>query len=179
MNKISNYNMNWKDWVISVVSGLLVLVQIVVCSLFPNYGEIVEVCYCGWLLLLIGTLLFLSANVLRKEGRIPNGGGYCSSTILVTSGIYSLIRHPMYTGWILFIIGLSFISQHWLSIIIGILMTILIYLAMIGEETNTIRKFGDPYKQYMQSVPRMNIILGIFWIIQRKKKKMNIEETNI
>ena len=44
------------------------------------------------------------------------------------------------------------------------------YLEAVKEEERLLVKFGDGYKRYMQKVPRMNFILGIIRLLQRKKE---------
>jgi protein-S-isoprenylcysteine O-methyltransferase Ste14 len=39
---------------------------------------------------------------------------------------------------------------------------------MSDEEEASIEKFGEAYKEYMQRVPRVNFLLGIFRLINQK-----------
>jgi len=80
---------------------------------------------------------------------------------LVESGIYAFVRHPEFLGHMLIIFALVIISQHWISLIIGVILIILLCFAMIEEEKRNIEKFGEAYKDYMKRVPRINLLLGI------------------
>jgi len=40
---------------------------------------------------------------------------------------------------------------------------------VLREEQMSIQKFGDDYKRYMEKVPRMNFIAGVFRLAQRRK----------
>jgi protein-S-isoprenylcysteine O-methyltransferase Ste14 len=72
--------------------------------------------------------------------------------------------------YILIILALILIAQHWLSAIIGIPMTVLVYIGMREEERSNIEKFGDAYKRYIQSVPRMNLLVGVIKLVRRRKR---------
>ncbi len=72
---------------------------------------------------------------------------------LVTSGLYSLMRHPQYTGIFLVIIGQLI---HWPTIL-TLLLSPLIFFVYFNlarkEERDMIAKFGDEYRNYAKSVP--------------------------
>jgi protein-S-isoprenylcysteine O-methyltransferase Ste14 len=82
-----------------------------------------------------------------------------------------VIRHPIYLSFIFFVIALILISQHWLSVIFGFPMIAFLYLSMRWEEQTNIEKFGDEYRLYMRSVPRMNLLLGVIRLQRHRKRK--------
>jgi len=61
-------------------------------------------------------------------------------------------------------------SQHWSSVISGILGSALFYKDVLREEQMSIVKFGDDYKRYMEKVPKMNLVLGIVRLLKRRSK---------
>ena len=71
---------------------------------------------------------------------------------VVSSGVYSLIRHPQYLGGLLAHLGLSFLLSAWLSMMSTPLLIFLIYLMSEKEETELIKEFGDEYTAYKQRV---------------------------
>jgi protein-S-isoprenylcysteine O-methyltransferase Ste14 len=72
---------------------------------------------------------------------------------LVTSGIYSKIRHPGYLGLILIYFGFAFgFGIVWLLIPV-VIFTVLTYLTAIKEEELLKEKFGNAYEDYMKHVP--------------------------
>jgi len=90
------------------------------------------------------------------------------TAVLIKHGIYKVIRHPLYLGWVLSIfIANIFLNQHWIFIVIGIPGIITLYLISIEEERINVKQFGNSYKSYMKMVPRMNIILGFIKIIKK------------
>jgi protein-S-isoprenylcysteine O-methyltransferase Ste14 len=70
---------------------------------------------------------------------------------LVTSGFYTKLRHPMYTGFILWIVGWIIYNVTIVSSIIGLLCTLnILYWRMI-EEKKLESQFGDEYRRYERS----------------------------
>jgi len=91
---------------------------------------------------------------IPKERRSAKRRSIVHTKVLVDSGIYSVVRHPQYLGFILFVLALVLMSQHWLSVISGMLGSALFYKDILREEQMSVMKFGDDYKRYMKMVPR-------------------------
>jgi len=88
--------------------------------------------------------------------------------VLIRHGIYKVIRHPLYLGWILSVfITTILLYPHWIFITTGIPGIVAIYLISIEEEPSNIKQFGSSYKSYMKKVPRMNLILGFIRILKK------------
>jgi protein-S-isoprenylcysteine O-methyltransferase Ste14 len=85
----------------------------------------------------------------------------------VDSGVYTIVRHPQYTGLFLFNLALILISQHWVVTVIGVVSMVLTYISMVQEEHGLLQKFGNEYKEYMERVPRMNVVLGVIRALKR------------
>ena len=76
--------------------------------------------------------------------------------ILITSGPYRTIRHPIYTAFILILGSILFISSNWLLGLCWLGMTMIEVISRIGfEETLMIEFFGDQYREYMQKTGRL------------------------
>jgi len=118
--------------------------------------------YAGWVILAVGFIfIFLPMVVLRSKGKPEKGKDFAHTTIIVDSGIYALVRHPLYLGWLLMYVAVILFSQHWLIVIMGILGIVCMYLISRQEDRRLIEKFGDTYERYMRSVPAMNLLAGI------------------
>ena len=72
---------------------------------------------------------------------------------IVTSGVYSRVRHPQYLGGLMAHIGISFLMSALYSLISTPLMVILIYLMSKKEERELVREFGKEYEDYKKKVP--------------------------
>lgn len=126
--------------------------------------------YAGWAILAVGLVfIFLPMVVLRRKGRPEKDKDFTHTTTIVDSGIYAIVRHPLYLGWLLMYIAVMLFSQHWLIVIMGILGVVCMYLISKQEDQRLIEKFGDTYERYMKSVPAMNVLAGIIRPLRRRK----------
>jgi len=72
---------------------------------------------------------------------------------IITTGVYSLVRHPQYLGGILAHIGFSILLSAWYSLIVTPIVTLIIYLISKKEEEELLREFGREYEEYRKKVP--------------------------
>jgi len=72
---------------------------------------------------------------------------------IVSSKIYSLIRHPQYFGGLLAHIGISFLLSSLLSLVFTPLVFLLNFLVAWKEEKELIKEFGIEYENYKEKVP--------------------------
>jgi len=154
--------------------GLLIISSI---YLYNSAGLIVLL-YIGWVVLILGVAILLTSVLSRRKGRISENG--VSRETLVESGMYAFVRHPEFLGHILIISSLILLAQHFISLAIGALLILLLYLAMIEEEKRNIEKFGDAYRDYMRRVPRINLLVGIIkQMCSKKKERLKSEQGNM
>jgi protein-S-isoprenylcysteine O-methyltransferase Ste14 len=71
-----------------------------------------------------------------------------------SSGIYSYMRHPLYTGGIIFSIGMILAFQTWLGLLLYIYPIIVMIRTSSKEETLLLERFGEEYEQYMSKTGR-------------------------
>ena len=71
-----------------------------------------------------------------------------------STGIYKISRNPMYFSLSFVFLGVIFITQSPLLLIIWIIMSIFTHILIIGEEKYCISKYGNTYIQYIKTVPR-------------------------
>ncbi len=74
---------------------------------------------------------------------------------LVTDGIFSHSRNPMYVGNVLMIAGMSILSNSIFALVIMVPLFVFIYQTIIIAEENYLRtKFGHSYDEYCKKVNR-------------------------
>lgn len=74
---------------------------------------------------------------------------------LVTTGLFSLVRHPTYVSHTLIMGGIFFITGVITTGIAAFIDFLLIYFVIIPkEEKELIGRFGEPYIRYMEKVPK-------------------------
>ena len=117
----------------------------------------------GWVVWASGMILVMAPiMIFPRHGGVPKGSSFVNTTQLVTTGIYSIVRHPQYTGGILAIFLTTFLwYPHWLFAVLGVLGVVVIYLSCREEDQRLIKKFGDEYRIYMEKVPGMNFLSGL------------------
>ncbi len=87
---------------------------------------------------------------------------------IVSTKIYSLIRHPQYLAGILAHIGISFLLSSLLSLIFTPLVILLNFLVARKEEKELFKEFGKEYEEYKEKVP--------MFFPKLKKQKINIKK---
>ena len=110
----------------------------------------------GALFALLGFAVAAAGMIrFRQAGTTVNPIAPSNASSVVTSGIYSVTRNPMYVGLVLVLVG--FVT--WLANPLGVL-----FVAGLGaylhrfqiepEERLLVAKFGDEYAAYLKSVRR-------------------------
>jgi len=75
---------------------------------------------------------------------------------LVTTGVYALVRHPMYAGFWLMALGQALLLPNWVAGPAGLVgFGILFFGRVAREEAMMLSAFGDEYKTYMRRTARV------------------------
>src|SRR5690606_5528380 len=106
------------------------------------------------------TLLFISLVwTVIAQGHMKNswriGIDTDTKTELVTSGLFSVSRNPIFFGMILSLVGLFFTTPNTLSLIFLILGYVLIQIQIRLEEEFLTKEHGQAYIGYNQKVRRL------------------------
>jgi len=125
----------------------------------------------GWVVWTFGMVLVMAPIVMfPRRGGVAKGKSFAHTTQLVDTGIYAIVRHPQYTGGIYSIFLTTFLwYPHWLFAVLGAIGTAVVYMGCREEDQRLIEKFGDAYVDYMKRVPRINVFLGLFRWLKRRK----------
>jgi len=71
---------------------------------------------------------------------------------LVSTGLYGLVRHPMYVGTLVMMLGTPLsLGSYWGLVVIA--LALLILALRITDEEKMLREELDGYQEYMQKVP--------------------------
>jgi protein-S-isoprenylcysteine O-methyltransferase Ste14 len=74
---------------------------------------------------------------------------------LITEGIYSHSRNPMYVGNVLILCGVALGCNTWACLLLAVPFCVFIYVAIIAAEEAYLRdKFGSAFDAYCNDVPR-------------------------
>jgi protein-S-isoprenylcysteine O-methyltransferase Ste14 len=74
---------------------------------------------------------------------------------IVTTGVYSIVRHPQYFGGLLAHIGFSFLFSGMYSLLVTPLVIAVVYIISWKEEKELIKEFGQEYEDYKSGVPML------------------------
>ena len=143
-----------------IILGMAFFTDIFAINMFPpTIGELVVI---GWTVFGIGVLLYImSVLTLRRKGVDK----------IIDTGIYGIVRHPMYLGAMMMFFSHVLLGQNWLAAIGSAVAIVCCYMIILSGDQRNIEKFGDEYKRYMKEVPRMNISLGIIRLLRRRQKE--------
>lgn len=72
---------------------------------------------------------------------------------VVTSGVYSRVRHPQYLAGILSHLGFSLLLSAYFSLAVSPVIFTVYVLLSIKEEKELINEFGEEYFEYSERVP--------------------------
>lgn len=100
---------------------------------------------------------FIAGAVLAIAGmlvRLYASGFIVKNKQLATDGPYSLVRHPLYTGNLLLLIGFTFASGQWWALLVSAFFWWFYYPPAIEYEDRKLHRiFGADWEQWSQSVP--------------------------
>jgi len=110
----------------------------------------------GLFLLSIAVLVGISAIVsFRKHKTTVNPTKPETSSTIVSSGIYSFSRNPMYLAMLLSLISLAYYLQHLTSLpIILVFISYMTRFQIMPEEKMLTKRFGQQYLEYQVKVRR-------------------------
>jgi protein-S-isoprenylcysteine O-methyltransferase Ste14 len=85
--------------------------------------------------------------LLKRKGK-PDSN-FENTSLLVKSGIYGYIRHPLYLSIFLLGTGVMLKDPEPVQLVLGGINLIAVYITARIEENEMIAKFGDNYRLYM------------------------------
>jgi protein-S-isoprenylcysteine O-methyltransferase Ste14 len=115
--------------------------------------------YLAWILLGFGLVLIVLSIATLVSNREAG---------LIEGGIYGIVRHPMYLGAMLLFLSWIFFLPHWTIVLISAVNIAIVYGFILQGERQNITRFGDPYRRYMESVPRINLLAGLIRRLQSR-----------
>ncbi|MFI5251957.1 MAG: methyltransferase family protein [Bacteroidota bacterium] len=103
---------------------------------------------------IIGLVIVIPSFLLLIIARIQLGGSFslrAQADQLVTSGLYSKIRHPIYFFGLIYISGWAFCLKTFYIILLAVLVLIMQIRRSRKEEKVLEEKFGKAYTDYKQT----------------------------
>ena len=108
-------------------------------------------------------IAFMVAGTVFRQWAMAVLGRFFSGVIgvqteqkVVETGPYRLIRHPSYTGVLIFVAGMGLAVQSWVAILVEIAIFGVVYgYRMFVEEKVLIDELGNSYVEYMKRTKRV------------------------
>ena len=98
-------------------------------------------------------IIFVAGGYLAYDGMRIVFGEVRAEPVVIRKGVFTVIRHPIYLGAILFYAGLLVIKLSLAAAFIWLVIIIFYHLISRHEEKLLLKKFGSDYEQFMHDVP--------------------------
>jgi methanethiol S-methyltransferase len=145
--------------IISIISLVLILKfqlsinenKLFFFGVFQNIIALILV-LSGIIVQLFAFKVFNKREFLGIEQLSINNDKIDKMKILIISGLYAYVRHPLYFGIILFSLGLLLFLANFSIILFNIITFAYLIVGTKLEEKKLIQEFGEDYKQYQKNV---------------------------
>jgi len=143
-----------------IIPILIITVIFIILSFYnviPIYNlNSMIITVMGFVLIILGIVFWLLANLKSKiDDEIK-------SNRLVTTGIYSIVRHPIYAAFLYVVTGAILITDNLYLFVLPIIYWIVLTIGMIKTEEKWLTdKFGESYDEYSRKVSRFVPFLRI------------------
>lgn len=115
----------------------------------------------GMILIIVGAWMWFSSNFISKID------GHIKENHLVTTGVYALVRNPIYSAFFLVCIGAILIESNISLFVLPVIYYVYMTVFLIKTEEKWLHKlYGQEYEEYCREVHRC-----IPWISIGKKVK--------
>lgn len=144
----------------------LILTIVALCLHFKGYlyqgelnkGKIIFI-ISGILLILFGIYLWLQAVIVEKINK------KVKEKKLITSGVYSFVRNPVYSAFIFIFTGSLLLTANYILLILPFIFWAFLTILMKNTEEKWLKnEFGKEYEIYLKEVNRV-----IPWIRRKSK----------
>jgi len=133
-------------------------------------GNVRWLIHVGWAFFAISALLgWAPILVFHRRGGVPKRKSYVHTTQLVMSGPYAIVRHPQYLAGDFIAVAVMCITQHWGAIAAGVIAIVSNRLSMRKADHDLVGRFGEPYREYMERVPRASLLVGLLRRARRRR----------
>jgi protein-S-isoprenylcysteine O-methyltransferase Ste14 len=162
---VSKSLLDWREWVLlaSASFGLFLIPAAYVLTGFPTSLDRAFNPVIAWL----GLLPLGGALWLFRRSHVDLGRNWSVTLkvrehhVLVKTGVYRLVRHPMYSSFFLLGLAQLLLLPNWLAGVSGLIGAGLLFVFRVfREERMMLEAFGDEFRSYMAGTKRI-----IPWII--------------
>ena len=133
--------------ILAVIGGVAARLEPDIFQMGPMFLQPVRM-LLGWMLCLAGAG-FCIWGVTRMFSAVKSGR-------LDTGGPFAMVRHPIYSGWIVFLFpGIAMVTGAWLILAASVSAWLAFRKWAPIEEQALLDHFGPPYREYMDRTPAL------------------------
>ncbi len=103
----------------------------------------------------IALIVLVISGLLARAGLNTVFGKTREEPQVITTGVFFIVRHPIYLGSILLYLGFILLSLSLLSILVWFIIIIFYYMISRYEEKLLTQRFGSVYEEYKKKVPML------------------------
>jgi protein-S-isoprenylcysteine O-methyltransferase Ste14 len=154
----------WIDTVILLFAGIFMISMFILIGLdvgrFHWTSPLVPVLfkYLGFAILICSLVIYML--VIKENAFLSRVVEVQERQTVISTGLYSFVRHPMYLGNVFFVLSLPFALGSYVALIPAVLFLICFIPRILFEEKILVQKL-DGYEEYMQKV-RFRVIPKIW-----------------
>lgn len=157
------------DWIPVCLYSLCMIAQMVLTFLHYNSMGMDNVANLGWLVMAVSAVFgWLPIHAFKERGGVPEGKSYLHTTVLVDTGIYSMVRHPQYLAGILISLALVLMSQYRWNAVLLVPVVAGTLLDSGRADRRLVEKFGEDYRLYMERVPALDPVTGSLRLLRKR-----------
>lgn len=147
LGKSNKYPKTYKD-ILFVLFQFVILILFFMLPIWWHFNVNDFVFISGYIIAAAGPLIIIwaSINLGRSISPFPTPK---EKGVLITNGIFKFIRHPIYSGFLVFLIGLSISTGSLSRIVITLLAMIFFSIKASYEEQRLMKKYPE-YIQYKE-----------------------------
>jgi protein-S-isoprenylcysteine O-methyltransferase Ste14 len=104
----------------------------------------------SWILLILSLYFAVAGFIFLRNLGKPQGGNFENTSVIVKTGLYKFIRHPLYLSLLIGGTGVMMKNPDIELLVLGTINLIAIWFTARIEEKEMIAKFGNAYSDYMK-----------------------------
>ncbi len=154
LRRLGNKLFRWRSWTFLPAAGILLIARGHFHYPFGSHsmGTLFELGCLG--VALIGLVVRVLTIGYISNGTSGRNTKRQKATALNTTGLYSIMRNPLYFGNYLIFLGMSLLSQSWEIVVINTFLFAAAYVPIIlVEEQFLLMTFSNEYRDYASRVP--------------------------
>ena len=157
----------WGD-IGQIIFLMLFLIVWIADSFLFNYSTFLADAVANYVKIPLALFFLFCSGYFARSGLRIIFGAVREQPTVIRKGVFSLVRHPIYLGSILFYLGLICVTFSLLSVLVWSLIVIFYQWIALYEEKLLRQRFGLEYERYRREVP--------MWIPKISGKKMEARQ---